>query len=61
MKTKKDPFAPVSLKGEEAEWFVDYLEGKVKVDPEIEKRRKELLKEAEAEEIKNLDEICLKI
>jgi hypothetical protein len=61
MATKKDPLAPVSLKGKEAEWFVDYLEGNVEVDPEIEKKRKQLLREAEAQEIQNPDEICLKI
>lgn len=61
MEIMKNPFAPISLKGEEAQWFVDYLEGKVKIDPKIEKRRKQFLKEAEAEEINDSDEICLKI
>ena len=54
---KKDPFSPISLKGKEARWFVDYLEGKVKIDPKIEKRRRELLKEAE--EIEDHNKVCL--
>ena len=61
MKTKKDPLAPISLRGEEARWFVNYLEGKVKLNPDIEKRRRELLKEAELIESKNSNEICIRI
>jgi ribosome-associated protein YbcJ (S4-like RNA binding protein) len=56
---KKDPLAPVSLKGKQAKWFVDYLEGKIKIDPKIDKRRRELLRKAES--LKNPNEICIEI
>lgn len=61
MNSRKNPFAPISLKGEEAEWFVDYLEGKIKIDPKIKKRRKQLLEEAKSLDVKNPDEIRLRM
>lgn len=56
MKKEKGPFAPISLKGNQADWLVDYLEGKIRVDVGEEKRRKIIEK---AEELENVDAICL--
>ncbi|MCK9186721.1 hypothetical protein M0P48_04785 [Candidatus Gracilibacteria bacterium] len=54
--TKKD-FEPIRLKGEEALWFVDYLEGKTATDKQLEKNRTNILKKAS--KVENHEMVCL--
>lgn len=56
MKKTKSPFAPISLTGKQAIWFVDYLEGKV-FSKAAESKRKKVIEEAE--KVKSSDAICL--
>lgn len=57
MQKKKGPFAPVTLSGHRAAWFVDYLEGKTKKPKNLNRRRKEVL--ARADRLEREDYICL--
>jgi hypothetical protein len=53
---KKD-FEPIQLKGSQARWFVDYLEGKTAKDSQLEKKRMDILKRAS--EVENIEVLCL--
>ncbi len=57
MQKKKGPFAPVTLQGKRAAWFVDYLEGKNKPSKELNEKRREIL--AKADRLESEDYICL--
>lgn len=55
-KDKKGPFAPISLTGKQARWFVDYLENKSPFK-KGEKERAKILEEVA--EIRDQNIICL--
>lgn len=55
-KDKKGPFAPITLTGSRARWFVDYLENKL-TSKQGEKERAKILEEVD--QIRDEDKICL--
>lgn len=55
-KDKKGPFAPISLTGNQARWFVNYLENK-STSKQGEKARAKILEEVA--EIRDENIICL--